>query len=237
MRLAMLLILIAALLPATAPAEADFILLNANFDDKTIDAPIGTGGPEVGEPIDVGSQVDAIVRWSPFTPVLQIIHTHETSTGFVTFEFVGGASVDVGNVTATLDMVIPEAGFFKIRFLPAGEWGPDFCNLYTAANGNIYLTDNAGFAGVLGSYSVDVMFQIQVVFDTEADTYSIWWDGDPLITDRSHGIVGTGIGRFVAGIDSQAGLDDDFIVDSIHITADEYTPAGDASLSEVKALY
>ncbi len=40
----------------------------ADFDNSVIDAPVGTGGAAVGEPISVGSQIFAIVRAAPFRP-------------------------------------------------------------------------------------------------------------------------------------------------------------------------
>ena len=47
--------------------------VRANFNYKTIDAPIGTGGPEIGEPISVDTTISAIVRDNPlFTPALDI---------------------------------------------------------------------------------------------------------------------------------------------------------------------
>ena len=48
-------------LAGTVSAE-EIVYLNATFDDKTIDSPIGTGGPENGEPSWIDSNLSAVVR-------------------------------------------------------------------------------------------------------------------------------------------------------------------------------
>jgi len=57
-----MLTVLAGMLALAGAVLADTTLLDANFDDKTVGAPIGTGGAKQGEPVDIQAFLDAVVR-------------------------------------------------------------------------------------------------------------------------------------------------------------------------------
>ncbi|MHC4970477.1 MAG: hypothetical protein ACYTF4_17945, partial [Planctomycetota bacterium] len=88
-------VLVAIMVSAGGRAGAS-TLLEADFDDKTIDAPIGTGGAAVGEPVSVSPNIIATVRAAPFaTPSLEIVDNNDDPpsgfAGAARFEFIGSA--------------------------------------------------------------------------------------------------------------------------------------------------
>ncbi len=220
-------------------ALADFTLLDASFDDKTVDAPIGTGGPDLGEPIEVHAGLSATVRDEPFaTPALEIVRVSEGSTAPVVFEFVDEASVDVGKVTVSFDVIIVTPDNYElITVYEQGFWSSTFAKIYTDSSGNLRLSDAAGYYGILGLYASQQFYNFRLVFDCVADTYDLFIDDVPIIEGRGHGKSGVGIGRLAFKIVHSAGLDSGFIIDELLVTADEYTAAENSSFSEVKPIY
>ena len=236
MKIAKVLATVLCLFPALALAE--FTLLDADFDDKTVDDPISLGGPDVGEPITVDPPVSAIVRNSPLpSPCLEIAHVLEGSAGAVVFEFMGEASVDVGKVAMSFDISFPENERFRVKVHERGGWASKFCEIYTDTSGNIRLTDAAGYYGVIGSYNLDQVYNFQFLLDTETDTYDVLMDGTPLIEDRAHGLDGVGIGRLAFKIDHTAVVGASFVIDNVFLTADVYTATETRSLSELKTSF
>ena len=99
----LLVIAVAASAPGTVSAQ---VLLDANFDDKTIDAPIGIGGAAVGEPVYVWN-VTAIVRDSPMSsPSLEIHDDDDFGTGSAKFNFLADAEISSGFVSIAADIWI-----------------------------------------------------------------------------------------------------------------------------------
>ncbi len=237
MKIANVLGVLILLLPVLA--LADFTLLDANFDDKTVDEPIGTGGAEVGEPIDVYAGLSATVREDPFPGhALEILRSSEGSTAPVIFEFLDEASVDVGKVTVSFDVIIVTPDNYElITVYEQGFWSSTFAKIYTDASGNLRLSDASGYYGILGLYTYSQFYNFKLVFDCVADTYDLFIDDVPIVEDRAHGKSGVGIGRLAFKIVHSASLDSGFVIDELLVTADEYTATETRSFSEVKPLY
>jgi hypothetical protein len=239
MRFVNILSLALLLIPVLAPAQTEFILLDADFDDKTVDMPIGTGGPDAGEPISIDGDISTMVRENLFaTPSLEIVRTLDGSTANLIFEFVGSASVDVGNVSMNMDVIFHTVDSYIIAdFREQGYWSATFCQIYTISDGSIRLTDMAGYSGIIGWFVTGQPYNFQVVFDTEADTYDVYLDETPVIEGRSHGLVGMGIGRMAIKVSSSASVGAGLDIDNLLIIADEYTATARGSFSDLKHLY
>jgi hypothetical protein len=239
MRFVFLIALVLLVVPGVVPAVEVFTLLDADFDDKTVDEAIGTTGPDAGEPIEVDSHLSAIVRDTPFaTRSLEIARIIDESGSWVSFEFVGSASVDVGNVEMSVDVIFStmEAySIFDVR--EQGLWSSTFCKIYSTPDGLIRLTDAAGYYGVISTCVVDQLYNFRVVFDTEADSYDVFLDDILLVDDRVHGKVGVGIGRQAFNHAHSSALGSSFHIDNFLVTADEYTAAEGSTFSELKLLY
>ncbi len=237
MKFANLLVILFCLLPVLA--LADFMLLEADFNDKISETPIGTGGPDLGEPIAVQTSLSARVRETPFaTKSLEIMRAVEGPTEAVIWEFVGSASVDVGHVTMSVDVVFDAIHDFTLLDVrEQGSWSSAFCNIYSSVDGNFRLSDAAGYYGTIGSYTAGPEYNLQVILDCENDTYDVFINGSPVVVDRSHGKVGVGIGRVAMKVVHSTPIDAAYSVDNLLITADEYTAAEGSTFSELKAIY
>jgi len=192
-RIALLVWLIAA---AALPCAADQVLLNAIFDDKTIDAPIGRGGPEVGEPAWIDANLDATVRSTPFdTPCLELRGGDQDNSYFAGFELLGG-DVTVGMVVIIMDVWfdrIDPAWEFGLRVMSSDSM-QTFLYIEFRSSGRVYVFDPNGGPGEVAEYPVRRSYPVLVAFDQTARTYSIWLDGVQVVADESHGVADGGIG-------------------------------------------
>jgi hypothetical protein len=238
MRVMNVIALVLLLLPVLVPATDLFTLLSANFNDKTIDDPIGFGGPDVGEPLSKSASLSAIVRNTPFaTPGLEIVRISDGPAGYVLFEFVGSASVDVGNVVVGVDVVFESLDTYYIMIREQGGWGSKFCELYTDPNGNIHLSDAVGPSVYAGTYVAGQPYHFEFLFNTVTDTYDVLQNSVPLIEDRSHGIDGVGIGRIAFKFAYSVLVGAEMSIDNLLIQADEFTAASPSNFSELKPRY
>jgi len=219
--------------------QADFTLLDADFDDKTVGDPIGVGGAVLGEPIEVvTSHISAIVQDTPFdTPCLEHVRVVEGGSAWSVWEFIGGASVDVGNVFFSVDLWFDTQESFSIKLNAAGSWGSKFCEIYTTPDGIIRLSDAAGYYGVIGNFVAGRLYNLQVNLDTVADTYDVFIDGSPVVEGRSHGIVDVGVGRVSFTVSHTTVVGAELSIDNLMVTADEYTPTEAGTFSSLKPLF
>jgi hypothetical protein len=224
------------------PAFADTIYLDANFDDKTLDMPIGTGGPTVGEPVYVDSSITAIVRGTPMpTPCLELQDNDDYSAGFARFEFLGSVELTTGEVgiSAMLWFTALSPGYdFKIYVREQGSSAQSFANVQFHSSGNVYSDDANSNNGAIGTYATGRVFPFGIKFDMDAGTYDIWLDGNLVLEGETHGIVGHGVGAVLFGCTHDPDLDGHFFVDDILVA--NYLPATDAepaAWGQVKALY
>jgi len=86
------------LIISTSAVMADTILL-ANFNNKPLNQPIGTGGAAAGEPTTVAPVIDAIVRASPGGGrMLEMFMEQLPSTQAVRFQFLENQEVQSGEL-------------------------------------------------------------------------------------------------------------------------------------------
>jgi hypothetical protein len=202
---------------------ADQVYLVAEFNDKEIDQPIGQGGPDVGEPIEVyTSTISAIVREGPMgSPSLEIRDTADFGSGFAIFEFLGGAELTTGIVNVSADLWFHEIGagnrfLFYVRERETAS--ERFGDLRFHQDGSITLIDEQGYVGAIGNYEVGRRFRVITEFDMDAGTYDVWLDGVLAVNGRAHGIAGRGIGSVILGCDHDEDLEGFFNVDALNVT-------------------
>jgi hypothetical protein len=220
-------LIVPALLAAMPFASAaDQTYLQADFDDKTIDAPVGTGGAAVGEPVVVDPYVTAIVRSSPpATPNLEIQDNDTYMAGSVRFEFLGGVEVTSGLVVIRVNVRIPEfveGGAVSISVREQGSAAQDFTDLIFFPDGAVTCSDAAGPLGGIGSYQEGLTFPVTIAHDLGAGTYGVWLDGTQVVVARAHGITGHGIGGVYFGCMHDTDLAGRLIIDDIVVT--DYLP-------------
>jgi YVTN family beta-propeller protein len=207
------------LIGASATAQADTVYLQADFDDKEIDAPIGTGGAAVGEPVYVGSQITAIVRDEPFpTPSLEIADNDDYAAGTARFEFLGGVEVSSGMLYMAADLWFEEYEDFIVLVREQGSSACSFASIYFSDGGGVYIRDEGGDHGLVGLYETGRIVPLMLVYDLDLGTYDFWFDGDLLLADEPHDVTTcSGIGSFLFGCGHDENLDGRMYVDNIYV--------------------
>jgi hypothetical protein len=213
-------LLVILVLPPAIQAQTTF--LAADFDDKPIGQPIGTGGPEVGEPVYVSSTIEAVVRDSPLpTPCLEISDNDDYAAGSVDFDFLDDAELYDGHLTMTCTLWFNEdegGEGYSIMFREHTSSVFNFLTLYFNGEGEVYCFDTDSFSPLLATYPTGRPVPLKVFFDLDAGHYTIWLDGIGIRWHDSTGIVGSGIGSFKVGCNHDANLAGTFYIDDILIT-------------------
>jgi hypothetical protein len=195
--------------------------LQADFNDKTIDAPIGTGGASVGEPVEVSPSITAIVRAEPMaTPSLEIQDNHDYSAGSARFEFLASAEITAGVFAISTDMWFHELspGFdFFIYIREQGSSANKFGDLRFTPSGSVTLYDSNGYYGNIGTYEIGRVYPVKYEFDMDAGTYDVYLDGVLVVDDRAHGVVDRGVGAVLFGCGHDSDYDGYFNVDNIFV--------------------
>ena len=186
--------------------DEPLILLDAHFDDKTVDQPIGTGGAEAGEPITVGSNLDAIVRQNADDPdnrVLELRTTDSASTSATRFEFIEHTEVEQGRLLVSVQITVPDPDFGQaslyLREAPGA--GKRFLDLALQTSGTINISDAAGILVILpNAITFGQPMLIEVMHDLDERTYDLLIDGVHVVEGRAHGITDRGIGAFIVSL-------------------------------------
>ena len=202
---------------ADYPASKHY--LRANFNYKTIDAPIGTEGAEVGEPILVGPQLTAIVRDAPmFTPSLEIQDNDDYSAGYVEFEFIREVEVLTGLVVVEVHFWFDVFDDYSMTLREQGGAAQQFTDLYFDPSGVVTIYDAGGPVDGGGTYDVGRVYIVRIIHNLDAGTYRVILDGSEVVTGEPHGVVGHGIGGVHIGCAHDPDYDGLFYVDNIFVS-------------------
>lgn len=203
---------------AAAPGLATTnILLDANFNDKALNAAVGTGGPNVREPIFVHPQLQARVVAGPLTtPSLHIKHLNGANLEAVVFELPGQQSIRDGDLRIAYTVRSPATlGDFRSWVSEPANSVHKFGILNFTGTGNVHATDDAGFSGYLATYVPNQTLKVEYIYHTDAGTYDLRIDNVLLLANRPHGVStpGVGIGRLALATNQTSSwvVDDVFI--------------------------
>ncbi|HUT92688.1 MAG TPA: GEVED domain-containing protein [Thermoguttaceae bacterium] len=167
------------------------VLLIANFDDKAIDEPIGTGGAEVGEPSSV-SDPAPIVRNEPMsTPCLEFQDTGDAPM-YAVFDLLDDAMLGSGTVIVEADVWMEQQNDYSFTVFDGEEsLTQAFVFLYFRNDGRLIYSDgNSDFVPLLGTYEVGRTIPLRIEFDMDHGLYDLYWDDARLLDDEPHGITG-----------------------------------------------
>jgi hypothetical protein len=241
--LLLLLVAIPLLALPTMQACADTTYLEATFDDKPVDQPIGTGGPSVGEPIGVTEgYITAMVRQGP-TPsrCIEIQDANDYGAGAVTFEFLGSQEITSGFLSIAFDLwfhQIGEGHSFFVSVREQGSSAKSFANVDFVSDGNVVLTDAAHGGSVIGTYVTGKVFPVVLNYNMEAGTYDVWLDGLQVVFNQSHGVTDRGIGRVHVGCTHDPDLDGVLSLDRVRVTDYHLEVAAEpASWGTIRSLF
>jgi len=221
---------------AAAPAAAE-TLLSADFTGLTPGQPLGSGGPAVGEPVSISNCV-ATVRDAPFpSTCLEIDDETAFGTGGATFEFLDDAEVTAGGVEISAKFWFAEDNRYYFYVRENGGAASSFLTMYLQEGGAIVANDQVGSLGVVGQFTTGRVYELRLVFDQDARTYDLWWDGTRTVSDRAHGVADRGVGSVLMGIDHDSDLGGLLYVDDLLVQSGPVTAAEDGSWSGIKAAW
>jgi hypothetical protein len=172
--------LVALLLTAAVTVRADQTYLEATFDDKTIDAPIGTSGAAAGEPAWLEGPCTATVRSAPFnTPCLEIEQASTPGLARAVFELLDGVDPNSGLVVLVADVWFEELSSqheYDIHIYSA-NWGTTVFAMTINWDSGVNVWSTGGPTQTIGSAPTGRSFPILIALNMDARTYSVWLDG------------------------------------------------------------
>ena len=206
-------LLVAICFAITTSVRAE-ILLNANFNNETLNQPIPLGGAAAGEPVSLDSPGMATVRQGAFsTQSLQIVDQVTTRSSPVRFEFLNSAEVTTGILHLSLNAYFGQLGNYDFGLREQGSSSRDFFDFYTSDIGTLFVTTSTYLANF--SYSALTPLHFDFVFDMDLRTVSGSVNGMVLATDVPMGITDRGIGALLAGQGFDADLNGKFDIDDL----------------------
>jgi len=158
-------------------------LLVADFDDKTIDAPIGTGGAAVGEPVYMYPPDIGIVRDNPMTtPSLEIPDVSVSDGESVWFTFINSEQVGEGTLVARMDLWLTDTDPHIINF--GTDWATPVLGLNFRLPDLIVLDGIVPFKVCELELETDEKLSLMVVFHRDRKGYDLWLNGELVFSDN-----------------------------------------------------
>lgn len=195
-------------------------MLRAEFDDKPVDQPIGTGGATVGEPFAVDPSIDAMVRSGVGADrELEISSTGELpSAASVQFGLLGDAGVAHGVVQFDLTVTMPTYSYVYLAMREPRWASYDFLTMHFLDSGDLIAYDAAGSIPLAPyAYAPGVPQHMRLTYDMDARTYDVAINDTPLVIARAHGIVEAGVGQLSLSVPHHS-APQLFMVDDISAT-------------------
>lgn len=217
--LTMALFLFTAMTHAVTPLGP---VLEADFDDQPL-GPIGTGGAEHNQPVDLLNGLSAVVAADNGQQYLRLEKTG-TSNELAVFEFIDAMEITAGTVRMHIDMEI-EVGDYQIIYIRRqGSFAGAFANLRLAPAGQVQLWDAGNNSPQsIGTFSAPGLLRFILDFNMDSGTYSVTLNDSVLVEDRAHGVSSTqGIGRLNIGFSDLSAGDDSIALDRVAV----YSEAG-----------
>lgn len=204
---------------ARAGSDPGAVLLEANFNAEPLDQPIGTGGPEFGQPVSVFPGLSAIVRGAPMpTPSLEISESVGGSALPARFEFLGSEEVTHGDLTFRLRVEAAQLDTFDVRVREQGTAAQNFASLVFTNFGTLSASDNNGSLGTIGTYTAGVVIPLAFFFHLDDGTWDLSVDGSLLVSGRAHGVTTRGVGALIVGTGTLTTPGTFFYVDRLRVT-------------------
>ena len=229
-------------LAVATQAVAGVTYLQANFDDKPLDQPIGEGGPTVGEPVEADSPyLTTAVRDAPMpTPSLELTDISDCCAGYVRFGFLDEAEITTGTLVLSADLwipVTPDESGCSIGLRERESSAFNFADLHFSADGILWCGDDGGSLGQVGTYSAGVVIHVLIEFNLDAGTYDVRVDDQLLVDDQPHDVVGVGVGSVLISCTHDPNTGDSYCFDNIFVGDFDPTPVAPPSWGNVKARF
>jgi len=168
-------------------------ILFADFSNKPLNQPIGTGGAEAGEPDEISAVIDAVVRAAPLGGrELELSKASGSGTAAVRFQFLDLEEVTAGEMQFDVALRLGEADQFgRISLLLREQGGAaqSFLNLDLFNDGEVQIRRSGFFALRFSDAAVlSAINQIKIRFDLDEKRLSLCVNGALLVSDLDAGI-------------------------------------------------
>jgi hypothetical protein len=234
MRLVHALTILAALSTVAALPASASILLQADFSGHTPGATLGVGGAAAGEPVAFGNCTPVVVDAPLPGNAVAVADTADYGTGTLTFEWLAGAEITSGVVTISTTLWFDSMDRYAYYVREHGSSAKSFATIMFQADGDVYVWDAAGVVGAVAAYTAGTAHLMQLVYDMNAGTYDVLWDGALVLEDRAHGIADRGIGRVIIGFDHDADVTGIVYFDDLIVELDDASPVEESTWTRVK---
>lgn len=189
----------------TGPVENP--VLYAGFDNKTPGEPIDTRGAAFGEPSSLGYLDAVVAEHVPGDNMLRISNPLTSSTARRTrWQVMGDTELNEGLVSISLDFTASALDRYSVLVRESNSSSKAFMTIALDEGGTLRVSDASGAAYLTRSnaYAPNARLHMELVFDMDARTSSIYLNGSAVSTGRAHGISDRGIGGVLVGYNSGA---------------------------------
>ncbi|MCH8478689.1 MAG: hypothetical protein LAT56_12200, partial [Wenzhouxiangella sp.] len=202
-------------------------LLQADFNDKTVDTPLGTGGASVGEPLVINPNLTArIISFDGDDHALTIEKTGATSVNtFIDWAFLQDAAISEGHLLGEFDLT-PRGGMmhqFRLEATNGGGTSEELLRISTENLGQIRVRFPDDFFGpIVGNYEVDETLKVSIVCNLDDRDCSVALDGAWVVQNRAFAAATSAdiaIDRFLSGVSGPSDLGGDYDLNNLRIRA------------------
>ena len=200
--------------------DAGFTLQNsgtASARGVMFGEPFAYSGGLVAEIVNVGGMPDPALRFAS-----EIVPLAQEQT--LQWGFRDNLVIDSGTLNITMRLQMENEDDLQLRVRDAGGSVGNFSTLTFTAAGDILAGDAAGNIGMVGSFSNGQYLDIDYGFDLDTGLVSLWLDGSEVISSRSFGVGGMGIGQLVFAITPATNSGSATIIDDLLVTSSAQAP-------------
>ena len=220
LRCVCLTLLLLSCAPARGGSNPDIILLAAPFNDRPLNAQIGTGGASLGEPvsIDAGLQAFVVPAGLFASPFLRITPLTTGGARYARFELLDDVEVSAGEVRFGFVLRAAQVDRFSVLVRENNGAARSFLNLTLTSGGSIAVSDSADAGGALiGTYAAGTLLAFEFRFFMDSARYDIYLNGVRVAANRNHGITDRGVGALLLGSDSASTAGSNWFIDDVYV--------------------
>jgi hypothetical protein len=152
------------------------------------------------------------------SPSLEIHDDDNYYAGYVDFNFLADAEVYSGFVSIATDIWIVSTENFNLGIRESGSAACFFLDLEFRDDGKSRARDSSGIVEIDSSYPTGRVIPIEIIFNMDAGTYDLHYDGTLALEDRPHGEISScGVGSVYFGTLDDADYDGTLYVDNIMV--------------------
>ena len=196
------------------------LVLDADFEDKVLGQPIGSGGANVGEPESIPIEITTEVIEQSVDNKALLLEKLGTSARVLTWGVINDIEFTSGKIKIKMDLEFDALDQYSITFGKIGSSGNNYTSVNFTVDGRIGITDSDGFAGSVGLYQANQVYQLSLILDMDAGLYNVLFDGIILLENRPHEFNNeNGTALLQTGFQSTALINSSFVVDNLQIRA------------------